>query len=335
MTRLRWIIQVVSFVTILYGGFAVQEGSRLLDEVRGGHPAPSRALPENLKWVEKRTTVTTLHLPATSCIYQRQGLCRGCSLYYLSDVITWLKPLGVILPSLTLLLLLMLLGGRLWCGWVCPLGFLSDLLTQLRAWTGIAQVRVSRRARDGLLWAKYALLFFSLGIAALAALPSLAEHRLSLLDPFCQICPSRLIAAFFTFDRLCWTNFRDAITMSFMVLGWLAFALFFVGLTVRRFWCRLCPIGGLSALFNKTGMVMLVKNKELCTRCGTCARVCPLDIDRVHEDGGRPEVTAYECHLCLRCVDACPERGCLAFRWLGKRAAGSGGWQGRIAGIDP
>ena len=87
------------------------------------------------------------------------------------------------------------------------------------------------------------------------------------------------------------------------------------------------PTGGrrvtFNYLFNRTGLVMLRKNSQKCTRCGACVRSCPLDVQRVYEGRGREVVTSYECHLCLRCVEACPEKGCLEFRWLGKKVTGS------------
>jgi ferredoxin-type protein NapH len=322
VSRLRLIIQLLSFGVLIYGGFAVSG----IESWLGSGPARIDGLsgPANVKQVVKRATTTDIFLPATSCIYQRQGLCKGCSLYYLTDIVTWHPKIEKVLGYLGVLLLLMLIGGRLWCGWVCPLGLLSDISTRLRVWTGMSRVAVSAGFREGLVWAKYIILLAVLGIAALASLPSMADYRLSLSEPFCRICPSRIFQAFFSFDSVCWTNPANKITTVFAVIGILAFALFFIGLTVRRFWCRLCPIGGLNAAFNRTGLVMIVKDGQKCTRCGACERSCPLDVQRVFEGRGRGPVTSFECHLCLRCVESCPEEGCLEFRWLGFTLAASG-----------
>jgi ferredoxin-type protein NapH len=323
LSRLRWIVQLASFAILMYGGFALSG----IESCMGGQDtAPTDRLsgPANVKKVVKRPTSLDLYLPATSCIYQRQGLCKGCSLYYVTDAITWKQPLEKVLPYLAVLVVLMLLGGRLWCGWICPMGLTSDVLTKIRVWTGISRVKVSKGWREGLVWAKYVILLLALGVATLAAFPGMADHRLSLSEPFCQVCPSRIFEAFFTFDQVCWTNHADSITTVFTVLGLIAFGIFFIGLTVRRFWCRLCPIGGLTAVFNRTGLVILEKNAVKCTRCGACERTCPLDVQRVYEGRETGPVTSYECHLCLRCVEACPEEDCLQFKWLGKRVTGSG-----------
>ena len=319
ISTLRLVVQLVAFGVLMYGGFAV----RALQAPDEASYRAAESGPAGIQTVRKRSTVTDMPLPATACIYQREGLCRSCSLYYITDAITWLKPVEVFLPYLLVLVLFMLLAGRLWCGWVCPLGLLSDLLTRIRTSLGIAQVRLSKKMREGLVWAKYVLLVLSLGVATVAAFPALADQRLSLVDPFCQICPSRIFSAFFTFDDVCWTVTHDPITITFTVLGLIAFSMFFIGLTVRRFWCRLCPIGGMTALFNRAGLVMLAKDASRCTHCGSCARTCPLDVQRVYEGRTKDAVTSFECHLCLRCVEACPEEGCLQFKWIGKRVTGS------------
>ncbi len=306
----RWIVQILSFMTIIYGGYALRGLGLWGPDSRYTASAPG------VKAVAKRSTASSLHIPATACIYQKEGLCKGCSLYFLSDALTWKRPIDEILPWFLLLVLLMLLGARLWCGWICPLGLLSDLMTLVRSHVGFGRINVSRRFRQGLVWTKYVLLTLSLGVAYLASFEFMGPYRLSLVDPFCQVCPSRIFAAFFSFDDVCWTIMHDPITIVFTVLGLLAFALFFQGLFIRRFWCRLCPIGGLTALFARTGLVMLVKDESYCTHCGVCQRVCPLDVQRVYQQWGGL-VTSPECHLCLRCVEACPEDECLNLTWLG------------------
>lgn len=312
ISRLRLLVQLVSFATLLYGGFALM-----------GLPG-GRAGESSVKLVSHEKSATQLYLPATVCIYQRQGLCRGCGLFLLSDTLTYWPLFEQALPWLLILAGLLLLGGRVWCGWVCPLGLLSDLMTRLREGLGFARLRPSQRLRHGLVVTKYVLLFSALGIAALASLPAMEPARASLSEPFCRICPARVFTPLLTFDPICWTDSSDAITMSFSFLGLVAFGLYFAGLLVRRFWCRLCPVAAISVPFNRTGLLGLHKDGSRCTHCGACRRVCPMDIQRVFRARGRDLVTDYECTLCLRCVEACPEEACLRFVWLGKPVARSG-----------
>ena len=316
ISRLRLYVQFFFFGLLLYGGFFVNA----LAENQAQHPTIQGKALDLVKLADSASPVV---LPNTTCIYQKEGLCRGCSLYFLTDALQWRKPIETWLGTGLLLLLFMLLGGRLWCGWACPLGLISDLFTKLREKLGLPQRRLSRGWREGLVWTKYVLLLAALGIAWASSFDGLEGFRTDTVDPFCQICPARIFAPFFTFDAVCWTNLKNPAGVIFTSLGFLAFALFFVGLFIRRFWCRLCPIGGLSAGFNRSGLVSLVKDGSRCTRCGSCARVCPLDVQRVYEARGRGTVTSFECHLCLRCVEACPEEDCLHFEWLGKKVVGS------------
>jgi ferredoxin-type protein NapH len=325
ITITRKLVQAICFAVIAYGGFFFGPA---LDRGRGeilsdsGYSGTFEKTP-GIRWVEREKVALNLHLPATTCYYQHKGLFSGCSLLFLSEHLTWLTPLVHVLPHLLLLLVLMFTLGRLWCGWACPFGFLSDLLSYLRQLLGLDHRTISRRFRNALVWIKYILLFSTLGLSLLAAVPALASKKGSLFLPFCQMCLGKFASPFLSFATICWTNYRDGITSTLSVLGLLTFISFFFGLTIRRFYCRICPIGGLTAPFNRFGLVSLRKQADRCTRCGACARVCPVDNLTVFEGRHNGAVDACECTLCLRCVEACPEKGCLRFVFLNQKVGSS------------
>jgi len=100
---------------------------------------------------------------------------------------------------------------------------------------------------------------------------------------------------------------------------------------VRRLWCRICPLGGLIALFSRVGpfkrlsLIKLTKVEEKCTKCGICKRVCPPQVTKVYEEKGG-DVTASDCILCFRCVEMCPYEGCLKVEVAGKPIYKSKNW---------
>jgi len=325
ITVTRRAVQTVSFLLIVYGGFLlgqgpdVSRGEIVTDAGYAGTFEPARGI----RFVQRERPAVEFHLPVTSCYYQHRGLFSGCSLLFISENLTWLTPLVHWLPSLLLIITLMFLFGRLWCGWVCPFGALSDVLGFLRKLLGRDHQLLSRRWRDGLVWTKYVLLFATLGLSLLAAVPALGSKQASLLLPFCQICLGKFISPFLSFAQICWTNWRDWVTGALSVLGLVTLCAFFIGFGIRRLYCRICPIGGLCAPFNRYGLVALEKDAGKCTRCGSCARVCPVDNRTVYEARAGDTVTACECTMCLRCVEACPEPGCLELTMVGKRVVGS------------
>jgi len=325
ITLTRRAVQTVSFLLVVYGGFLFggeldrSRGEIVTDSGYSGTFERGRGI----RFVEREKPAVEFHLPVTSCYYQHRGLFSGCSLLYISEHLTWMTPLVHWLPSLLLIVTLMFLFGRLWCGWVCPFGALSDVLTWLRKLLGRDHRLLSRRWRDGLVVTKYVLLFLTLGLSLLAALPALGPKGSSLLLPFCQMCLGKFASPLLSFATVCWTNWRDWITGTFSVLGLATLTLFFVGFSVRRLYCRICPIGGLCAPFNRYGLVSLQKDARKCTRCGSCASVCPVDNLTVYEGRAVDAVNACECTLCLRCVEACPEPGCLELTMVGKRVVRS------------
>ena len=99
----------------------------------------------------------------------------------------------------------------------------------------------------------------------------------------------------------------------------------------RRFWCRICPLGGLTALFStftpfkQLALTRLHKNEAKCTKCGICKRVCPTQVTEVYTKKGG-DVTVSGCMLCFRCVGTCPEKDALNVKVARKTVFKSRNW---------
>jgi polyferredoxin len=109
------------------------------------------------------------------------------------------------------------------------------------------------------------------------------------------------------------------------------FAVSIVAFLFRRFWCRICPLGALTALFSsftpfkQIALTRLTKNEENCTRCGVCKRVCPTEATDVYDKKGG-DVTESRCILCARCVELCPYEDALELKFAGKTVMRSRNW---------
>ena len=176
----------------------------------------------------------------------------------------------VVLGFFFLPLVLALVVGRAFCGGVCPLGAIQDLVL-------LKPLMVPRRLDKALGLLKYIYLILAVGFAIQPA-----EHREFII---CRFDP------FVGFFRLAGPGHMLLIGAGFLILG------VFVG----RPYCRyLCPYGALLAIlarFSRWG-VTITPDKEL--DCGLCAEACPL--------GAIEQLRAVRssCLFCARCFALCP-----------------------------
>jgi len=229
---------------------------------------------------------------------------------------------GLALAAVTLVATLVL--GRVWCGWLCPLGTLLD-------WFG---PRRHRQTPPPERWrtVKYVLLVVILGAAALG------NQTLLVLDPITLL--NRTLAG------AAWPALRYAVleveewlygfgvlwgpldglhravvqplfqsvqpVFSLAVLLALTFlVLVLLNQWARRFWCRyLCPLGGLLGLLSRLSLLRREVD-DGCVDCTRCARSCPTGTinpeDRFRSDPA-------ECTVCLDCLPECG-RASSGFRW--------------------
>jgi ferredoxin-type protein NapH len=243
--------------------------------------------------------------------------------------------------------------GRLFCGWICPFGLYMDLLTRLRKTLKIPYWTLSERVNMGLSQSRYIIiaalliLSFVLGSEAIVGMQLVPETERGgyIFDyfsaPFCQTCPMRPLSVLvegalglmnptYVFSRTTGNFFETGYYVTSLNIAILL--LVSIGsFKVRRLWCRICPLGGLIAIFNRFGffkrvsLIKLTKVEEKCTKCGICRRVCPTQVMKVYDKKGE-DVTSSDCILCLRCIEMCPYEDCLKLEVVKKPICKSRNW---------
>ena len=260
-----------------------------------------------------------------------------CPQRFWADLFFRLDPLVMLTASLAgralasgfalagLTLLLTLLFGRAWCGWLCPLGTALE-------WLGPQRSRCKPPPEK---WraVKYLLLFVILFAALLGNQTLLFLDPITVLNrtlataiwPALRYAILKGEAFLYGFPPL-WEGPLDVIHSSLVqplfqevepvfTLTVLV-ALLFGGLVAlnwwaERFWCRyLCPLGGLLGLLSKFSLVRR-KVSDACAQCAHCTHKCPTGTINPRDNYGSDPA---ECIVCFDCLVDCTREG-IGFCW--------------------
>ncbi len=233
---------------------------------------------------------------------------------------------NVVFPWLAIasFLIIGILIGKSLCGWICPFGFIEDLVDLIKRKKG----EPSLRTHESMIYIKYAVLgiamFISLSFSAakLAGVSRSYENALGIfaVAPFTALSPAETLFATLPnliqdFSNAVATNQVDILAgfsslpplfwvQLFIMIGVLIFAAY-----VPRGWCRyFCPHGAIMAILNRFSFIGLRRDPVKCAKggCRKCVEICPTRVPIL--DLPWEKFSDPECIYCLKCVDACENK---------------------------
>jgi formate hydrogenlyase subunit 6/NADH:ubiquinone oxidoreductase subunit I len=290
--RLRLGVQLLMLFFMLYGGAVL--GHYLADKVSGTLPALSCAFDqENADYCVLIPTQHQLHHRVGESIVKMQQFSFQIFL-----------PLVFTLLSFFLMFIVL---NKAFCGWICPLGTVQELIYKAGRRLGFDMKRLENGGEKKVRPVKWLVLVLLVFTLPLLAGLGVAPHSAG--DAFCQVCPSRIITTLATADTeqlAVKTSSWDTISFG-IIRDMLAGFILIAALAVRQPFCRICPMLALHAAFRKLSPTRLTKRQhDRCEKCGICTKACPMDIPEIWKEHGAKAFNE-DCTLCGRCVEFCPD----------------------------
>ena len=249
-------------------------------------------------------------LPCFSCPYVLGcgGVCyfrrlQTDMLIPLADIVSGQRS-DAIYAFLTMLVLLMIFG-KSWCGWICPMGLAQEWVTKIRSFFGIREATISHNTMKRLGIIKYVILGYF--VVLVPALFHLGYGHVDLHRAICDICPAKTIMPFFSLDTRSWViTTINPVTFTVSSILILFTGISLVGIFFKdRFFCIFCPMAAMMHIFKPLLLLRLVKTPSACHGCGNCRRGCAMGLEETFKERTRTEVQADGCTGCFSCVGTC------------------------------
>ena len=188
--------------------------------------------------------------------------------------------LEMLLGLLPFLVIYALIRARVFCGWVCPVNLLLEIVDWLRK---KARLKVEERVLP-----RHVKVYVAAGVLVLSLILS--------VPVFEALSPISFINKGLVFGSM-----GGGLTLLSILLVELFWG--------HRVWCRaICPLGGFYEVVGKVGLVNVRIDHEACIGCNKCKAACLCDPEILSDAvaGADDMVRAGDCMLCGKCVEACP-----------------------------
>ncbi|MFC1566657.1 4Fe-4S binding protein [bacterium] len=335
----RRITRISMLLLLVYGGFMFRQSYTDYNEMiarRATQKKDILALSETTPVMQYENKL--VYVPSAPCRFSAEGgYIQGCVMELLQRFmqINLIKVnqnnkeeialLAIALAAILTILILLFIGARWWCGWICPLSTLGDAFDTIRRWIKLPHFKILKNI-------KYTYFYSGITLGSLGLLLAKGYAHVDKngqfmgckipLYPFCKICPGQQVCPVAAkgldgYPPLAGKEWLFGFFKYFAILLLIVFLIGFI--TSRRLWCYFCPMGIIGGFFNKKSLISLNKDSQKCNQCGTCNHVCPMDIHKVQKEMTKTDATSFDCVLCLNCIDNCPQNKCLSLKFANKK----------------
>ncbi len=192
-----------------------------------------------------------------------------------------------------------LVARNAFCGWLCPFGFIQDMVSRFSVFVQkrlppVRKAVKTLKARGSKLavldrylrFLKYGVLVWAVGGAAAYGFMVFRD-----VDPWAAL----------------WNLLELSASAGLAVLVVVLIASLFV----ERPWCRYaCPLGAATGILSKLSPLYLKRESDACKNCAICTKACPMGLP-VHT---ATTIKSVDCIGCMECVDECPREGALELK---------------------
>jgi len=189
--------------------------------------------------------------------------------------------LDIVIGSLIIASFYFLVGGRVFCSWVCPVNMITDLSNFLRRKLRLDAITKKQPASRNI---RYWAVALSLILSAILG-----------VGAFEFISPVGMVQRGIIFG------------LGFGLATMLVIFLFDLFI-LKNGWCgHICPLGGFYSLIGKFSLIRVKHNADKCTLCMKCKVVCPESQVLFMVGKTNEQILSGECTNCGRCVEVCDD----------------------------
>lgn len=192
------------------------------------------------------------------------------------------------------------LVGRMPCAWLCPFGFLQELIYKIPS----RKFEIPKY----LIYVKYVFLAFFIVLLPAFVLDEFGYG----MTWFCKyVCPAGTLEAGIPM-MLLQPSLQELIGILFYNKLIILIVFLLLMIIIKRPFCRIaCPLGAIYSLFNKFSIFRMVHDPDACVRCKQCYRDCPMGV-RFYEKANH-----IDCIRCMKCYQESCQYGAISYEVAG------------------